>query len=303
MTCAGLEVETFDIVHDVFKCRGFTTFFLVPQHKLMNYIAGIHPDCLLDLIHLRTLTSRTYCFGSSECVFAIGTEPPLGKFPKFKHDTNLHSYSELKYSQLYQDNGVTSRVATLKFMVYNMVMNNNEDTAIELYNEDVQVQQIMRVRDLQVEKNLSVAKACKEIGLSPRTFYSWLSKDVFTEHLKEARKSRQNYAAAQAVGAMPSILNYLIGLATGADSARGASPIAAAKLVLEIANTYVEPDKQEPQVGRTTYVPQQVVIMVQDGAPVLGDLGQVVIDVEANPRQTESRRSAEGQSHPDRPGT
>lgn len=159
-------------------------------------------------------------------------------------------------------------------MVYNIAM---EDTAIELYNEDVQVQQIMRVRDLQVEKNLSVAKACEEVGLSPRTFYSWLSKDVFTEYLRAERDARQTYAAAQAVEAMPAILEHMIGLATGTKFARGGSPIAAAKLVLEIAEQYVPlSDEEEEANRRNTYSPEQIVIVVKDGAPVIID-GKVAV--------------------------
>lgn len=161
-------------------------------------------------------------------------------------------------------------------MVYNTSMDGEEGSAIELYNENVQVQQIMRVRELQVEKNLTVEKACERINLSPRTFYSWLSKDVFTDYLRAERDARQTYAATQAVEAMPSIMDHMIGLATGKISARGGSPIAAAKFVLQVAEQYVPPSEEEEASRRTTYSPQQVVIIVEDGAPALID-GKVVI--------------------------
>jgi hypothetical protein len=109
---------------------------------------------------------------------------------------------------------------------------------VELYNDEVRLRQALEVMSYQVEHNCSIREACKEVGVAERTFYRWLNDGVLTDTIEIMRESRAKALRGMATGAMPDILQNMIELATGKKEVRGASPVAAAKFVLEIAKLF-----------------------------------------------------------------
>ena len=111
----------------------------------------------------------------------------------------------------------------------------NETTALELYQDEVRFQRALAVIEHQVTHGSSTRKACEACNVPVSTFYKWLQDGVLTEYLTDARRGRAELTSAVANEAAPDVLRYMIALATGKTQVRGANPVAAAKLVLEIA--------------------------------------------------------------------
>jgi hypothetical protein len=135
--------------------------------------------------------------------------------------------------------------------------------AIELYQDEVRFQRALAVIKHQVEHGSKTRKACEACNVPVSTFYQWLEDGVLTEYLTDARRVRAELTSAVANEAAPDVLRYMVALATGKTQVRGANPVAAAKLVLEIAGG--QHDTYAAESGKTTtniFLPEMVTLNV-----------------------------------------
>jgi hypothetical protein len=148
-------------------------------------------------------------------------------------------------------------------------------TDLELYNDEVRLQQALQVMQYQVEHNCTIREACAEIGVAERTFYRWLNEGVLTDTIEIMRESRSKALRGMATGAMPDILQYMIELASGHKTVRGASPVAAAKFVLEIAKIFAGEKDESATPTITVFLPEFSRFKVEAGVPEVLE-GEVV---------------------------
>ena len=148
-------------------------------------------------------------------------------------------------------------------------------TDLEVYNDEVRLQQALEVMQYQVEHNCSVREACKEVGVAERTFYRWLNDGVLTDTIEIMRESRAKALRGMATGAMPDILQNMIELATGKKEVRGASPVAAAKFVLEIAKIFAGEKDESATPTINVFLPEFSRFKVEAGAPQILE-GEIV---------------------------
>jgi hypothetical protein len=154
-------------------------------------------------------------------------------------------------------------------------------TEIEKYDEAIRRERLLKVFKSQAG-GATLGEACKSAGITPRSFHRWIAGGLLTDHLDQMRESQGEMLRAEALDAVPRVLTFLVEIATGERVARGASPVKAAQLVLQIAG--VAPD--QPGVSRETVnfialIPQQARFVITKGAPVTEDGCPLIIDGEA----------------------
>lgn len=164
---------------------------------------------------------------------------------------------------------------------------------VKQYRDAVKVERMTRVMDLQIHEGLSIGEACDAVKLPKTTFLKWLQDGVLTEYLADLHRAHRDAAAAAAAEALPRVISYMVAIATGEQQVMNASPVAAARFVVEVADSSGQ-EKGGPT--QTTFVPQQVVVMVQGGTPRTDDAGRVVID--ATPCQSKGISSSSEVSSP-----
>ena len=98
---------------------------------------------------------------------------------------------------------------------------------------------------------------------------------MLTDTIEIMRESRAKALRGMATGAMPDILQYMITLATGKKEVRGASPVAAAKFVLEIAKLFAgeKDDSATPTIN--VFLPEFSRLEVKANVPEIL-VGEVV---------------------------
>lgn len=155
---------------------------------------------------------------------------------------------------------------------------------VEAVKDEVRLQRALAVHLRQVEEGLTIREACQACNVPERTFYRWVAGGVLDGYLAECREGRSMAAATMAAEAIPDIMRYMIGIASGTEVVRGANPIAAAQLVFGAAGVKAEmappaaPDSKSPTI--LTFMPQLVTFRVEHGSPVTED-GTLIIEGES----------------------
>lgn len=104
---------------------------------------------------------------------------------------------------------------------------------IQEYTEAVQVAIIADVMERQIAGD-SVKEACAKSDISKSTFYRWLKEGAATGYFESLRDSRMKEMDLRIAGALPRVIDNLVNIATGDKEQRGANPIQAAKLLMQI---------------------------------------------------------------------
>ena len=103
------------------------------------------------------------------------------------------------------------------------------------------------------------------------------------EATADTRAALVSVGKAQAVLALPDVMEYMVKLATGETVARGASPIRAAEFVLKMAGVTgvgAAGSAGETNINILNLLPQQVVFPLESGRPILDDQGRLVAQEE-----------------------
>ena len=152
-----------------------------------------------------------------------------------------------------------------------------ESTALEEITTEVKLQRAMAVVEHQVKHGTSVEAACRACGVSRTSFYRWVGEGVLTDYLAECRNSRMRTVQAMAAEALPDVMQHMIRLATGQESVRGASPIAAAEFVAKAGGLRVGGEKEGHRQTNIVFLPQMETFHVAEGGLVRNDEGQIEI--------------------------
>ncbi|NIV32715.1 MAG: hypothetical protein GWN58_25705 [Anaerolineae bacterium] len=155
---------------------------------------------------------------------------------------------------------------------------------MELVKDETRFRRTLAVIEHHVKTGDPINASCEACNLPVSTFYKYIADGVLDDYLGDCRKSRSETAAAMAAEAIPDITRYLVRVATGQVRVRGANPIAAAQLVLNIAG--VKPGRESAAdragVGTMTFMPQLVQFQFVQGMPAQDEEGRFqVIDGEA----------------------
>lgn len=153
------------------------------------------------------------------------------------------------------------------------------------YNDAIKAQKCIEVLEHKRQNHCSTAAACVAVGLAESTFYYWRKQGKLQAYMEEAtadtRAALVSVGKAQAVLALPDVMDYMVKLATGETVARGASPIRAAEFVLKMAGVSgVGPATGETNINILNLLPQQVVFPLESGRPTLDDQGRLIAQEE-----------------------
>lgn len=168
---------------------------------------------------------------------------------------------------------------------YNRVMTDKEQVSIEEYNDAIKAQKCISVLEYKREHSCSTATACEAVGLAESTFYYWRKQGKLQVYMEEAtaetRAALVSVGQAQAVLALPDVMEYMIALATGEEIARGASPIRAAEFVMKMAGISGAGSgggAGETNINILNLLPQQVNFgPMEGGRPTLDEQGRIIV--------------------------
>ncbi len=139
---------------------------------------------------------------------------------------------------------------------------------IKKYNETVQLAIISDVMQANIAGS-SIDNACEKAGISRSTFYRWLKDGVAEPYFQQLRDSRMAEMDLKVASALPDVVDHLISIATGAVEQRGANPIQAAKLLMQIigVNQRGNVGSTDPEaLARLSRVPNFIQFNIVDGA-------------------------------------
>lgn len=153
----------------------------------------------------------------------------------------------------------------------------NPSKAIEETTTEVKLQRALAVIEHQVKHNSSVEAACRACGVSKTSFYRWVGDGILTEYLAQCRESRTKTVQAIAAEAMPDVMAYMIRLATGQETVRGASPIAAAEFVAKAGGLRLSGERERSHQTNIVFLPQMATFHVAEGGLVRNDEGKIEI--------------------------
>ena len=167
-------------------------------------------------------------------------------------------------------------------------MIDKDKTIVEEYNDAVKAQRCIEVLEYKQDHSVSTADACQAMGLAESTFYYWRKQGALQVHMEEStartRAALVSIGQAQAVLALPDVMEYMVKLATGEMVARGASPIRAAEFVMKMAGVSgaeTPPAGAETNINIMNLLPQQVCFgRMEGGHPTLDDQGRIIVPAE-----------------------
>jgi len=173
-----------------------------------------------------------------------------------------------QYLALFSRSFLTGQALALGVVLrYNMSMAEQDELALEAVSDEVKLQRALRVIECQVAQGMTARDACEACDVPERTYYRWLSEGVLNSWLAECQAGRSKAAEAMAAESLPEIMQYMIGIATGKTTRRGANPIAAAEFV------WAKQGKRAGGRGSVrplAFVPQFIMLNVSGGAVVAG---------------------------------
>jgi len=142
----------------------------------------------------------------------------------------------------------------------------SEETAIETINDEVRFQRAIRVLQHRITHGSTIRAACQACGVPERTFYDWVRQGVLDDYVAECKAARSETARAMAAEALPDVMRFMIDIATGKRTVRGANPIAAAQFVYAAAGGAEtgKADKEAPPAF--AFMPQTAVFNIAVGS-------------------------------------
>lgn len=161
--------------------------------------------------------------------------------------------------------------------------NAGSQTTLAEYSDEVRTARAAQVLALQI-KGKSLAKACKEAGVHPNTFREWIRSGMLDDEMAAVRAERQETVVAQALNLLPGVIKNLGQIATGEKVVRGASPVAAAKVLIELAGIFGLGEQQEDKATQQAETiinvasfPNLQTFDVRSGRPVFREDGSLEI--------------------------
>jgi len=154
---------------------------------------------------------------------------------------------------------------------------NDTNIALEEVTQEIKVQRCLAVVEHQVRNNSSVAAACRATGVPKRSFYRWIGEGVLTDYLAKCKESRTKTIRTMAAEAMPDVMRYMIALATGQETVRGASPIAAAEFVVKAGGLRLSDERERSAQTNIVFLPQMATFHVKEGGLVRDSSGEIEI--------------------------
>lgn len=157
------------------------------------------------------------------------------------------------------------------------------ESAAEKYDRARKMGILLQVLEYQLAHPRAKRKAaCEAVGISDRTFRSWMAEGILDDWLTEFSDATKRSGRAIILDNWDKVIKFQLEIATGLREVRGASPTTAANFLRQLAGIGFSIQERAPVAKEMNlFMLPQVNVMVSDGKPQIIE-GTIISDEPAS---------------------